>query len=89
MNGRMTQGSFLTKEQRAKLIALVQDESVVWSVARGANALLLLDRGQTYDEVARVFFLDADVIRGWHELFKARGIESLANFNIGESGGRA
>ena len=85
----MTQSGFLTKQERDKLIALVNDESVVWAVARGANALLLLDDGRTYDQVAKVFYLDADTIRGWHELFKERGIEALTSFNVGESGGRA
>ena len=88
----MVQGGFLTKQERDKLIALATDdanESVIWSVARGANALVLLDDGRTYEQVARVFLLDADTIRGWHELFKERGIEALTSFNIGESGGRA
>jgi hypothetical protein len=86
---RMIQGGFLTKEERDKLTALAHDDSLVWSVARGANALVLLDDGKTYQQVADVFLLDADTICGWHELFKERGIEALASFNIGESGGRA
>jgi hypothetical protein len=73
-------GLILTKEERVKLIALVGDESLLWGVARGANALVLLDDGMTYEQVAKVFFLDTDSIRRWHELFKEHGIKALADF---------
>jgi hypothetical protein len=40
-----------------------------------------LDGGTTCEQVAKVFFLDANTIRSRREVLKERGIETLASFN--------
>src|SRR3954465_7157598 len=52
-------------------------------LARRANALVLLDRGMSCEEVGRVLLIDDDTIRTWHDLFEKDGIDGLAGFNYG------
>jgi transposase len=79
----MIRGSFLTSEERQDLTELARDGTVEHRLARRANALVLLDRGMSCDEVGRVLLIDDDTIRTWHRLFKADGINGLAGFNYG------
>jgi transposase len=81
----MIQGSFLSKEDRSKLIALARDGSAACRVTRRSNALVLLDDGWNCQEVAHAFLLDDDTIRGWRKLFEQRGIEGLTSFDVGGS----
>jgi len=81
----MIRGGFLTEEDRSKLIALARDGSAASRVTRRANALVLLDDGWSCQEVADAFLLNDDTIRGWHKLFKQRGIEGLTSFDMGGS----
>jgi len=41
------------------------------------NAILLLDDGWTYEEVAEVLMLDDQTIRRWEEIFQKSGLEGL------------
>jgi transposase len=81
----MIRGGFLSEEDRSKLIALARDGSAASRVSRRANALVLLDDGWSCQEVADAFLLNDDTIRGWHKLFKQRGIEGLTSFDMGGS----
>src|SRR6202165_3281860 len=78
----MIRGGFLTEEDRSKLIALARDGSAASRVTRRANALV---DGWSCQEVADAFLLNDDTIRGWHKLFKQRGIEGLTSFDMGGS----
>jgi transposase len=83
----MIRGGFLSKEDRGKLIALARDGSAASRLTRRANALVLLDKGWSCQEVADALLLNDDTIRGWHKLFEQRGIEGLTSFDMGGSAG--
>jgi len=81
----MIRGGFLIEEDRNKLIALARDGSAASRVTRRANALVLLDKGWSCQEVANALLLNDDTIRGWFKLFEQRGIEGLTSFDMGGS----
>src|SRR6201998_3109042 len=83
----MIRGGFLSADDRGKLVALARDGSAAARVTRRANALVLLDRGWSAQQVADALLMNDDAIRGWHKLFEQRGIEGLTSFDLGGSAG--
>jgi transposase len=81
--GAMIRGDFLTAEERQDLTELARDGLAEHRLARRANALVLLDRGMSCEEVGRVLLIDDDTIRTWHRLFEEDGVDGLAGFNYG------
>ena len=73
----MIRAGFLSREDRADLIALARDGSAAHRLGRRANALVLLDDGLSCEEAAKVLFLDDDTVRRWHGLFLEDGLEGL------------
>jgi Winged helix-turn helix len=82
---RMIQSGFLSEEDRNALTALARDGSSPCRVSRRANALVLLDKGWSCQQVADALLLDDDTIRGWRKLFEQRGIEGITSFDVGGS----
>jgi transposase len=80
---RMIGIGFLTPDERKDLTELARDGTVEHRLARRANALVLLDRGMSCQEVGRVLLLDDDTIRTWHGLFLRDGVDGLIGFNYG------
>src|SRR3954462_1034137 len=78
--GVMIRGGFLTAEERRDLTELARDGLAGDRLARRANALVLLDRGMSCDEVGRVLLIDDDTIRTWHRRFQEAGVKSLKDF---------
>jgi hypothetical protein len=76
----MIRGGFLTAEERQDLTELARDGLAEHRLARRANALVLLDRGMSCEEVGRVLLIDDDTVRTWHCLFQEDGIDGLAGF---------
>jgi transposase len=81
--GALIGGGFLTAEERQALTELARDGLAEHRLARRANALVLLDRGMSCEEVGRVLLIDDDTIRTWHRLFEKDGVDGLAGFNYG------
>src|SRR3954469_1257844 len=81
--GVMIRGGFLTAEERRDLTELARDGLAEHRLARRANALVLLYRGMSCEEVGRVLLIDDDTIRTWHRLFEEDGVDGLAGFNYG------
>jgi len=79
----MIRGGFLTAEERRDLTELARDGLAEHRLARRANALVLLDRGMSCEEVGRVLLIDDATIRTWHDLFEKDGVDGLAGFNYG------
>src|SRR3954447_25929441 len=79
----MIRGGFLTSEEQQDLTDLARDGTVEHRLARRANALVLLDRGVSCEDVGRVLLIDDDTIRTWHRLFEEDGVDGLAGFNYG------
>ena len=71
----MIRGGFLSTEDRSQLIALARDGSAASRLTRRANAVVLLDKGWSCQQVAEALLLNDDTIRGWRKLFERRGIE--------------
>ncbi len=81
----MIRGGVLIEEDRKALIALARDGLAAGRVTRRANALVLLDKGMSCQQVAEVLLFDDDTIRGWYELFEQSGVEGLSHFDVGGS----
>src|SRR5271163_1975497 len=71
---------FLDQESLADLIELARDGSAEHRLARRANALVLLHRGQSCAEVAANLLLDDDTVRHWYKLYQEDGVDGLAGF---------
>jgi transposase len=76
----MIRAKFLTPEEREDLLVVARDGSLTHRLARRANAVVLLDRGMSCQEVGAVLLLDDDTIRTWYGLFEHGGISGLAGF---------
>jgi transposase len=76
----MIRGGFLDAASRRDMIELARDGSAEHRLARRANALVLLDKGMSCVEVAKVLLLDDDTVRTWHRLYLDDGFEGIANF---------
>src|SRR3954449_2129572 len=70
------------------LTELARDGLAEHRLARRANALVLLDRGMSCEDVGRVLLIDDDTIRTWHRLFEADGVDGLAGFKYGGRAGQ-
>src|SRR4051794_10577211 len=79
----MIGGGFLTAEERQDLTELARDGLAEHRLARRANAVVLLDRRMSCEDVGRVLLIDDDTIRMWHRLFEEDGVDGLAGFNYG------
>lgn len=84
----MIRGNFLTPEQRRDLTILARKATVEHRVARRANALVLLDRGKSCEEVAEFLLLDDDTVRTWYSLFEQTGVKGISDFKGGGSVGQ-
>jgi len=79
----MGKSGFLTAAERLTLTELSQDGLAQHRLARRANALILLDRGMSYRQVAAVLLIDDDTVRTWRQVFETEGVEGLAGFHFG------
>ena len=78
--GNMIRAGFLDTVEREELIELARNGSAAHRLARRANALVLLDRGMSCEDIGSVLLLDDDTVRAWHRLYMEDGIEGLAGF---------
>ena len=77
----MIRTGFLEAEERRDLEELSRDGSAAHRLARRANALVLLDKGWSCQQVAAALLLDDDTIRTWHRLYEEDGIDGLTSFD--------
>jgi len=84
----MIRVNFLTPEQRRDLTILARRPKVEHRVARRANALVMLDRGKSCEEVAEFLLLDDDTVRTWHSEFLQTGVKGVSDFKGGGSIGQ-
>ena len=76
----MIRTGFLSGTEREELIELARNGLAEHRLARRANALVLLDRGMSCEDVGSVLLLDDDTVRAWRRLYMEDGIEGLAGF---------
>ena len=74
----MIRSNFLATEERLELERCVCRQREEHGIARRANAILLLDDGESCTQIARFLYLDDDTIRGWYQSYRRDGWEGLA-----------
>ena len=71
-------GKFLSKKQRQELLEELQVEKMR-RYAERIKVILLLDEGETYENIAKFLFLDKGTIANYRKRYKLGGIEGLIN----------
>ena len=74
----MIRPGFLSSSERRTLEACVRRQREDHGVARRANAILLLDDGQSCVQIAKFLYLDDDTIRGWYKTYREAGWDALS-----------
>ena len=74
----MIRPGFLSRSERRALEACVRRQREDHGVARRANAILLLDDGQSCVQIAKFLYLDDDTIRGWYKTYREAGWDALS-----------
>ena len=74
----MIRPGFLSSSERLELEACVRSQREDHGIARRANAVLLLDDGESCTQIAKFLYLDDDTIRGWYNRYRESGWEALA-----------
>src|SRR5271166_2733466 len=58
------------------------DRAILVEIASRANAILLLDSGWSYADVAEALFVDDSTIRAWLRAYNEGGVEELVLFDL-------
>jgi len=74
----MIRSGFLSSAERLELEACVRRQREDHGIARRANAILLLDDGESCTRIAKFLYLDDDTIRGWYKSYRHDGWDTLA-----------
>ncbi|WP_235575864.1 IS630 family transposase [Roseovarius tolerans] len=74
----MIRPGFLSSSDRIELEACVRRQREDHGIARRANAILLLDDGESCARIAKFLYLDDDTIRGWYKSYRQDGWDALA-----------
>lgn len=69
---------FLSSSERAALISCVRSHREDHGIARRANAILLLDDGESCARIAKFLYLDDDTIRSWYRTYRKAGWDTLS-----------
>ena len=77
-----TNRNFLSAADRADLVKIVRDGLEEHRIVRRANAILLLDKGWSYAEVAEALFLGDSTVRAWLKEFQEGGVEAIVLFDL-------
>jgi transposase len=65
----MIRSGFLSAQDRKEMLGCVKSQTEEHGIARRANALLLLDDGQSCAQISKVLYLDDDTVRRWHKQY--------------------
>ena len=63
-------GNFLCKAEQTELVEIARDGLEEHRIARRANAIILLDRGMKFEEVAQVLLVDDSTVRASRKAFE-------------------
>jgi len=74
----MIRPGFLSSSDRIELEACVRHRREDHGIARRANAILLLDDGESCARIAKFLYLDDDTIRGWYKSYRQDGWDAIA-----------
>ena len=73
----MIRPGFLFSADRIELEACVRHQRGYHGISRRANAILLLDDGESCARIAKFLYLDDDTIRGWYKSYRQDGLDAL------------
>ena len=73
----MIRSGFLSPSERHELEACTRSQREDHGVARRANAILLLDDGESCVQIAKFLYLDDDTIRSWYRTYRIGGWDAL------------
>ena len=71
----------LSPQEYALLLACARNGLEEHRVARRANAIILLSRGMSIEEVANVLLLDGTTIRNWRKEYLTNGYDGLVSMD--------
>lgn len=71
-------GKFLSSSDRVELERCVRRHREDHGIARRANAILLLDDGESCAQIAKFLYVDDDTIRCWYKIYRRDGWEALS-----------
>ena len=74
----MIRAHFLSAADRLQLEHCVRRQREDHGIARRANAILLLDDGESCTQIAKFLYLDDDTIRSWYKAYGEAGWDALA-----------
>ena len=74
----MIRHGFLSASDRRELVGCVRSHREDHGVARRANAILLLDDGESCAQIAKFLYLDDDTIRGWCKTYRESSWDALS-----------
>ena len=74
----MIRSNFLSRSARIELEACVRRQREDHGTARQANALLLLDDGESCAQISKFLYLDDDTIHGWYKSYRRGGWDFLS-----------
>jgi transposase len=77
-----TEPKFLSERERQELLKIARDGLEEHRVARRANAILLLDKGWSYSDVAEALLLDDSTLRLWRKAYGEGGVDNLIMFDL-------
>ena len=75
-------GNFLSKTELADLEKIARDGLEEHRIARRANAIILLDRGMKFEDVAQNLLIDDSTVRAWRGAFEDGGVEAIVMFDL-------
>jgi transposase len=73
----MIRVGFLSDDEKRKLTALAKNPAIKHRFARRANAILLLDKGMSCQQVAGLLFIDDDSVHEWLKRYETGGADDL------------
>ena len=79
----MIRPGFLPPEALEELTKLAKSVSAPHGEARRANALILLNKGWSCQEVARALLIDDDTVRAWYKLYDQGDVGGLVGSSRG------
>ena len=74
----MIEPHFLSPSECRELESCVCRQGEDHGIARRANAILLLDDGESCTQIAKFLYVDDDTIRGWYKSYRRDGWDVLA-----------
>ena len=73
----MIRTGFLSYVDRIELEACVHRQREDHGIAQQANAILLLDDGESCAWISKFLYLDDDTIQGWYKIYRQHGWDAL------------